>query len=496
MLETMKHMLLIAAQCLAAGFCIGEQPMTLPTYDLSLCVEWKKVGYLAPRDASRAPGQNWTLGCEVLDRDYANWDAYKSYVAPLGIRTIRLQGGWAKTEKVPGVYDFQWLDHIIDDAKERGLNILLETSYGNPLYKGDHELKAGLPTSEEALAAWDRWVEAMALQYKGKVRDWAMWNEPDLNKDNSMESVAQFNVRTARIIKRIIPDARIAGLSLASPRCENLHACLKEIQRLEALDLFQWYIYHGYCLNPDSNFQTVRDLQKTLAQYTDKATMRQGENGCPSGRSAFYALRDYDWTEISQAKWDLRRMLSDLELGVESSIFTICDYLQKGRDMNRKGLLFANEDQSIHHAKIAYYAVQHLAAVFDETLVRDRSGAAGILATGASSAGQAACFLYRRTPTESPLIVYWDRSEIPSDSLHTTPVDIVTRGLTFTEPVWCDLVTGAVYAIPESHLQRIGNVLYFTGLPYYDSPVIVADRSALPLTVGERKSSPHRSKVQ
>lgn len=471
----------IFLSCLVPLFSETPAMTTNPTYDLKLCVDWQPIGRIAPRDASEAPEQNWTLGCEVLDRDYANWDAYKDYVAPLGIRTIRLQGGWAKTEKERGVYDFAWLDHIIDDARARGLNILLETSYGNPLYKGDNELKAGIPTSEEALAAWDRWVEAMAEHYRGRVRDWAMWNEPDLNKDNSMERVAQFNIRTAEIIRRIIPDARVAGLSLASPKCENLHACLREIQRQGKLDLFDWYIYHGYCSNPDSNYQTVRDLQKTLAQYTDKATMRQGENGCPSGRSAFYALRDYDWTEVSQAKWDLRRMLSDLELGVESSIFTICDYLQKGRDMNRKGLLFANDDQTIHHAKIAYYAVQNLAAVFDATLERDRSGSAGILATGASSRGQAACFAYRRTGTGAPLVAYWDRSEIPSDSLETTPVDLVTKGLEFRDPVWCDLVTGLVYPIPQEQVRRDGDRIYFTGLPYYDSPALLADRSALPI---------------
>ena len=454
---------------------------TLPTYDLQLCANLRQIGTIRPRDASQAPGQNWTLGCETMDRDYTDWDQYRDYVAPLGIRTIRLQGGWAKCEKVQGVYDFAWLDHVIDDARAQGLNILLETGYGNPLYKGDHELKAGIPTSEEALAAWDRWVEAMATHFKGRVTDWAMWNEPDLNKDNTMEIIAQFNVRTAEILRRIIPDARIAGLSLASADCEKLHACLKEIRRLGKLDLFQWYIYHGYCYNPDANYQTVRDLQTTLSQYTDKASMRQGENGCPSTRTDFYALRDYDWTEVSQAKWDVRRMLSDLELGVESAIFTICDFQQKGRDVNRKGLLHANADKSVHHAKLAYYAVQNLVAVFDETLERDRTGSAGLLASGPSSTGQAACFVYRRKGTGAPLIAFWDRSEKPSDSLATSKVDLVTKGLSFAHPVWCDLVSGRVYEIPAAMIHADGKYLRFEGLPYYDSPAILADLAALPV---------------
>ena len=125
---------------------------------------FERIGTIRPRGASEIAGSNWTLGCETLDRDFAIYDEYKAYLVPLGIKTIRLQGGWAKTEKVRGVYDFAWLDTLVDDARGRGLNILLETDYGNPLYKGGGgaDLAGGFPTSEESLAAWDRWVEAMA----------------------------------------------------------------------------------------------------------------------------------------------------------------------------------------------------------------------------------------------------------------------------------------------------------------------------------------------
>ncbi len=66
------------------------------------------------------PNRNWAPGCETLCRDYIYWDTYKDHVVPLGIKTIRLQGGWAKTEKVQGVYDFAWLDYVIDDALSKG----------------------------------------------------------------------------------------------------------------------------------------------------------------------------------------------------------------------------------------------------------------------------------------------------------------------------------------------------------------------------------------
>lgn len=83
-----------------------------------------------------------------------------------------------------GVYDFEWLDKIIDDALSQDVQPWLQVSYGNPIYPGGGEaaLAGGIPTSEEALEAWDQWVEAMVNRYKEKVKEWEIWNEPDISK--------------------------------------------------------------------------------------------------------------------------------------------------------------------------------------------------------------------------------------------------------------------------------------------------------------------------
>ena len=99
-------------------------------------------------------------------------------------------------------------------------------------------MSGGFPTSDEALAAWDKWVETMATRYQGKVRDWEMWNEPDGNKAHTPEMTADFNIRTAEIIKRVIPDARIAGGVICGPKPEWTEAWLKRVDGAEAGALF------------------------------------------------------------------------------------------------------------------------------------------------------------------------------------------------------------------------------------------------------------------
>jgi GH35 family endo-1,4-beta-xylanase len=142
---------------------------------------------------------------------------YKEYLPYLGIKKIQLQGGWAKTEKQKGIYDFPWLDHIIDDALARGLNPWLEASYGNPLYNnGDKEIGNSISQTEETLVARDHWVEAIVSRYKDKVTEWEIWNEPDgTTKEkafNTTEHITEFNIRTAEMY----------GLMALSPTMDSI----------------------------------------------------------------------------------------------------------------------------------------------------------------------------------------------------------------------------------------------------------------------------------
>jgi hypothetical protein len=471
----------IVALCLAPGSLTAASPQIDSSPDRAvtpLDPGLKRIGTIQPRPADAISGSNWTLGCETLDRDFADYQQYKEHLVPLGIKTVRLQAGWAKTEKVKGHYDFAWIDTLIDDLRGRGLNILLETDYGNPIYAGGGggDLAGGFPTSAEALAAWDRWIEAMAIRYRGKVRDWAMWNEPDINKQHTPEDIAVFNIRTAQIIKRVIPGARVAGLSLSSSSPRLLDACLQAMAHRGQVDLFDWFIYHGYALNPDRSYKNVEALKATLAKYSNRARMRQGENGCPSELTTKFALSNHPWTECSQAKWDLRRMLGDLGHDVESAVFTICDFNHTGREINRKGLLRATPDKKVEKIKLAYYAVQNCVAVFDHTFERVREPVVNV-----SFPKGTAHFVYRHKTTDQHLIVLWDNSATPNDLFVTAPAQVEVKGLSIQEPVWVDLVTGRVYEIPADRVSISGDVRSFRDVPVYDAPVLIAAKGVLPI---------------
>lgn len=80
-----------------------------------------KIGKVTPKSASEVTGSRIGIGFEKLDR--AVFDPEKAYdkVAGLGVKWVRIQSGWARTEKEKGVYDFAWLDSIVDNLIRRGL---------------------------------------------------------------------------------------------------------------------------------------------------------------------------------------------------------------------------------------------------------------------------------------------------------------------------------------------------------------------------------------
>ncbi len=436
----------------------------------------KLVGSLTPRGARAITSSNWLLGCETVDRDYTDYHAYKSYLEPLGIKRIRFQAGWAKCEKARGVYDFKWIDDVVADAAGRGIELWMEVSYGNPLYPGGGTtgLGGGIPTSEEALAAWDQWVGATVARYKGKVREWEIWNEPNGNKKHTPAIIADFNVRTARVIKRADPAAKIAGLALAGTDPKYFDGFLKRVQEQDGLELFTWFSFHGYPKNPDDLYGGVGSMKRVLEKYPTQARLRQGESGCPSELQNGLALRGYPWSELMQAKWDLRRMLGDLGRDLESSVFAIMDMIYAGKDarvINRKGLLRTAPDKQVEKIKLAYYAVQNVVAVFDDTLARVTNDVATV-----ECARRTSCYVYQNKVTGQQLLTVWDRSGIPSDTNATVSAQITVRACTIKEPVWVDLVSGRIYEIPAERVARDGDTLVFKDIPVYDAPVLVAEK--------------------
>ena len=83
----------------------------------------QKIGQVEMVPAQQGTAPRIGIGFEKLDRGAFQPEKTYDKVAALGVHWVRIQSGWARTEKEKGVYDFAWLDEIVDNIRSRGWNL-------------------------------------------------------------------------------------------------------------------------------------------------------------------------------------------------------------------------------------------------------------------------------------------------------------------------------------------------------------------------------------
>lgn len=453
-------------------------------------IELKKMGTVQPRSAGDISDSSWSIGTETMDRDYTVYENWREYLGPLGIKRARLQSGWSKTEKEPGVYDWRWLDEIIPDMHDQGVIPWMCLCYGNAAYQSVEGIRLGakLPETESVLAAWERFVRAFVTRYGTFINEWEIWNEPNGGK-NPPERYAEYFMRTARTVRQVQPEATILALALAGAPSDYARGFFESLRENDCLDLVDEVTYHPYAENPDSVYDRVAALRSVANEFVPDAIIRQGENGAPSEQHNGGALRKYPWTELSHTKWALRRLLGDLGRDIPSSYFCMMDmkydhgwkddrpsYEPGAYTMYTYGVLKANLDKTVAYAKPSYKAIQNLAAIFDSTLMRIPEYAYEISAERSTS-----LFAYKNVSSERNLVSYWYDDDVPSDSMEIDEVDLTFRVGRLSEPVLVDLLLGDVYEIPYDRQRRSGSSIRLAGMPIQDSPLLIADKSLIGL---------------
>jgi hypothetical protein len=408
-------------------------------------------------------------------RDFTIYKNWRKYLGKLGVKKARIQSGWAKTEKKKGEYSWAWLDEIIPDMVEQGVEPWMCLCYGNPIYPkgGTRVAKSPLPASKEALEAWDRFVKAVVSRYAKQIDEWEIWNEPNHTKIKA-EDYAEFLIRTAEAIRSVQPKARILAFAIAGVSSGYPVKVLGILKEKGKIGLVDEVTYHPYSYNPDSSYSAVAKLRKAIAAVDPRIVIRQGENGAPSVKST-KALGKLPWTEQKQAKWALRRLMGDLGRDIESSYFAIMD-MHYDDGVNRKGLLYSAPDQTVARPKPSYHAIQHLTAVFDSSLKRIDG-----FPCEAAPKQPLSCFAYAKQDG-SQIIAVWLTGKPPVTQDCRERTSFLFKQGRLADPVFVDLMTGRVYEIPKDRFSKESEGVAFRELPIPDYPVLIAEKKAIVLS--------------
>lgn len=453
------------------------------------------IGKLTPKSSKEIEFSKISLGFEKLDRDV--FDPEKAYdkVASLGVKRARIQSGWARTETEKGVYDFEWIDKIVDNFLVRGIEPWVCLCYGNALY--NEEAKnvfgaVGCPPifTEEQRKAWESYVKAFVKHFENRIHYYEVWNEPDgqwcwKHGPNATE-LGIFTRDTGKYIKEVDPDAKVIGGVVC---CRSL-AYLNEAFRTGMGAYLDFISFHEYTHDETRVFETVEAYRALAHRYNPNIQIIQGESGSQSRTGGHGAVCTMGWTEEIQAKQLARHMLADLLADVHfTSYFSCMDMIEALNgsvdntasylDYGYFGVLgadFDEEGKSIgtYSEKPSYYTLQNICSLF--------SGAYELCTLPLTMEGGYSDFVGENRITRKDLItgafkkengacfVYW----YPSNIL-TTSVETVT-GMTFVTEYedfkLVDILDGTIYKIPDTLVKKLGHGVYrVDSMPVKDTPL-------------------------
>ncbi len=144
------------------------------------------------------------------DVGFAAWRLWDAYVS------------WLFLEPARGEWHFELLDKYVALAAERGVTVLLtlgstpQWASARPEEPADYHVGAAAEPSH--LHDWSEYVRQIAARYEGTIREYEIWNEPDLRQYYS-GSVDQMLV-LAREAYRILKEVNSANI-VVSPSAEG-----------------------------------------------------------------------------------------------------------------------------------------------------------------------------------------------------------------------------------------------------------------------------------
>jgi hypothetical protein len=447
----------------------------------------RRVGYLTPRRSEQIRSSRWSINLnnppdeDLLER-----------TASAGAKWARIGAGEG-SQKLDTEDSFASLDKMVNGLVQRKIQPWITVFEGGGIIP---RRPKEMPDTS-ALDRWGNWVRALASRYKDRVHYWEIWNEP--NEHGMPPAVyVELAKRGSTAIRGVDPGAKIVVGSLALVDTDYL----KSLFDLGIAPYGDIVAYHPYAEIPEASAFTVmepvkkpisymevsataRDLRQIFDSSGKSIALWQGECGYPSADNSTGGWTGRGpWGERIQAKWILRRMLTDLGLGVElSNIFVLVS------GGNKKSLLYPDT----RAPKPGLISLGYCASIFDnrfETL-RKVETAFRIVDAGIFYGALGAVPKERLTdPGRAPLqiqvvaaggpsgdaVAYWLPWRM-QELIHPAKAELKLSGARIQDPVVVNLLDGDVYQAPVE--MSTGGSMNFSPLPLADYPFAIVGRSQI-----------------
>lgn len=297
-----------------------------------------------PATASAAPVtdgiQPSLVGMHVEGAEAGAWPS-----APFGALRLWDNGtAWSQIELEPGVYKWDNLEGVLENAQAKGMTDILMVLGTTPEWNAkkvgpDDYPQPGAASAPKDLDAWDAWVTEVATRYKGRITSYQIWNEANLKNfwNGTPEEMADLTKRAYDIIKAIDPDALVVSASpstrLTAPFEKFFPAYLKALAAKDwPVDVIGIHTYPEASGDPVGRGVVIKAVQAALTAAGAPADMPLWDTELNYGLAGPGA--DNPRQEITGAKaagWVVRTYIDDLRYDVGRSYWYI--WTQKPYDL-------------------------------------------------------------------------------------------------------------------------------------------------------------------
>lgn len=163
------------------GFPFGHYRVQAVVSDVShpeLAVE-KEAAFVYMRPAGPTPGRapGFLFGvCSHPERwNYSDMEREAEFAGLCGVKVLRSDTEWNLLQPSPESWRFRCFDFIVDLFGKQGIELDAILAYLPAWMREARARKTGPDDG-----AWREFVSTLAKRYKGRIRFWEVWNEPDL----------------------------------------------------------------------------------------------------------------------------------------------------------------------------------------------------------------------------------------------------------------------------------------------------------------------------
>ena len=233
-----------------------------------------------------------------------------STLSMCGVKWIRAWWGWGMAEKRPGSFDWTEYDRQLEAVHAAGMEIMPILLRYYPSY--EHEWAGKVDRIQQPpndVDQWARFVETTVRRYRGRVKCWEIWNEPQFTMQ------ADYYARLLKVtydrIKMVDPRAEVVGFGGVS--LEFIKGTF-EAGSARCMDILSHHSY-GQLSHPFERMQALAADTATLAEKHE-ATRRvwHSEQGTGADGVGYAHLAQ---SEQQCATNLIRGYLSALSTGVE-----------------------------------------------------------------------------------------------------------------------------------------------------------------------------------